>query len=96
LGRLEQQIGRLEPMIVKIAQMVLEFVKEEKAGIKAPTVLSAQEIPDGPEWNRLEMELVVGGIAREEIEKNSGKIKELVDWIVSDTGGLEGLADGGG
>jgi hypothetical protein len=93
LGRLEQQIGRLEPVIAMIAQMVLEFVKEEKAGIKAPTVLSAQEIPDGPEWNRLEMELVIGGVAREEIERNSEKIKELVDWIVSDTGELEGLAE---
>ena len=52
-----------------------------------------KRFPDGPELNRLERELVIGGIAREEIEKNSRKIKELADWVVSDTGGLEGLAD---
>ena len=51
LGRLEQQIGQIEPVIAMIAQMLLEFVKEEKAGIKAPTVLSAQEIST---WTRME------------------------------------------
>ena len=53
-------------------------MKEERSGNKAPTVLSAHEEVDGPAWKQMKLDLLLGGISREDLERNEERIRDLL------------------
>jgi hypothetical protein len=91
--RMEAQFGRFDTTMTLVARLMLQAVSEERAGRKPRTVLSAYENSNGPEWDRLRMELVVAGVPNDELEDNSERIMELLDWAVNNGPDLEGLEE---
>lgn len=90
-GRMEEQLGKFDTTMALVARLLLQSVSEERRGRKAPTVLSAHENRNGPEWDRLKMELVVAGVPKDDLEDDSERIMELLDWAVNNGPDLEGL-----
>jgi hypothetical protein len=86
-------LGRMEPALGRIESLLLEFCKEERLGHKAPTVLSAHEAGDGPAWKQMKLDLLLGGISKEDLERNEDRIKELLDWVVNNERDLVALQD---
>lgn len=78
-------LGRMEPTLGRIEVLLLDFIKEERLGNKAPTVISAHEEEDGPAWKQMKLDLLLGGIAREDLERNEDRIRELL--VSSSSGG---------
>lgn len=92
-ARMELQLGKFDAFMSIVAPLLLQAVSEERAGHKAPTVLSAHEKGEGLEWDRMTMELVVAGVSREELEQNSERIREVLDWAVNNGPDLDDLQE---
>lgn len=75
-------LGRMEPALGRIEVMLRESVQEEKRGDKEPTVLSAYENNDAISWEKVERDLALEGVSKQEFEKNKDRIKELLNWVV--------------
>jgi hypothetical protein len=86
-------VGRMEPVLGRIELMLKEFVREERAGQKEPTVLKALETDDDIAWKQMKLDLILGGISKEEFEKYEDRIKELVAWVIKNEGDLRGLGE---
>ncbi|KAH6676513.1 hypothetical protein B0J14DRAFT_585698 [Halenospora varia] len=86
-------LGRMEPVLGRIETLLRESVREERAGHKTPTVLTAHETNDMVSWKQVEMDLLLEGIPREDFERNRERIKELLNWIVSNECDLASLRD---
>ncbi|KAH9205847.1 hypothetical protein DL95DRAFT_267280, partial [Leptodontidium sp. 2 PMI_412] len=68
-------LGRMEPALGRIEVMLRESVKEERRGEKEPTVLSAYENNDTISWEKIERDLALEGVSKQEFEKNKDRIK---------------------
>ncbi|KAE9373093.1 hypothetical protein N431DRAFT_438466 [Stipitochalara longipes BDJ] len=86
-------LGRMEPVLGRIESLLRESVREERAGHKTPTVLTAHETNDMTSWKQVEMDLLLEGIPREDFERNRERIRELLDWVVSNECDLANLSD---
>jgi hypothetical protein len=86
-------LGRMEPVLGRIESLLWEYVREERAGHKTPTVLTAHETNDMVSWKQVEMDLLLEGIPREDFERNRERIRELLDWVVSNECDLASLSD---
>lgn len=86
-------LGRMEPVLGRIESLLRESVREERAGHKTPTVLTAHETNDVVSWKQIEMDLLLEGITREDFEKNKERIRELLNWVVSNECDLANLRD---
>jgi len=84
-------LGRMEPVLGRIECLLRESVREERAGHKTPTVLTAHETGDEVSWKQIEMDLLLEGIPREDYERNRDRIRELLKWIVTDENELANL-----
>ena len=80
-------------MLGRIEVLLREAVQEERAGQKAPTLLTAYSSKDIVSWKQVEMDLLIEGITKEDFERHSNKIRELLDWIVSTEADLAGLEE---
>jgi hypothetical protein len=88
-------LGRMEPALGRIEVMLRESVKEEKRGDKEPTVLSAYENNDATSWEKVERDLALEGVSKQEFEKNKDRIKELLNWVVEHGADLAALEEVG-
>jgi hypothetical protein len=88
-------LGRMEPALGRIEVMLRESVKEEKRGDKEPTVLSAYENNDAISWEKVERDLALEGVSKQEFEKNKDRIKELLNWVVEHGADLAALEEVG-
>jgi hypothetical protein len=86
-------LGRMEPVLGRIESLLRESVREERAGHKTPTVLTAHETNDMISWKQVEMDLLLEGIPREDFERNRERIRELLDWVVGNECDLASLSD---
>lgn len=93
LGRVEERLGELDDNMDLILRLLIESTQAERAGHKEPTVLSAHESPDGPEWDRMKMELILAGVPKNDIDTNRDKITEILGWVVNDNPQLENLEE---
>jgi hypothetical protein len=75
-------LGRVEPALGRIECLLLEFMKEERLGTKVPTVLSAHKEGEGPAWKQMKLDLLLGGISKEDLERNEERIKEFLVCII--------------
>jgi hypothetical protein len=88
-------LGRMEPALGRIEVLLRDSVKEERKGNKVPTVLSAYENNDEVSWERVEMDLALEGVSKQEFEKNKERIKELMAWVVEHGADLSALEEVG-
>jgi len=88
-------LGRMEPVLGRIETLLKSSVREERAGEKEPSVLKVIETNDEPAWRQIKLDLVLGGISQEELEKHEGRVKELLSWISNNESGLAGLEEVG-
>jgi hypothetical protein len=85
-------LGRMEPVLGRI-EILCESVREERAGHKTPTMLTAHETDDMVSWKQAEMDLLLEGIPRKDFERNRERIKELLDWVVRNEYDLASFQD---
>ena len=88
-------LGRMEPALGRIELLLRESIREERAGNKEPTLMSAYENNDAMSWEKIEMDLALEGVSKMEFEKNKDRIKELLDWVVNHGADLAGLSEVG-
>ncbi|KAE8445220.1 hypothetical protein EG329_013592 [Mollisiaceae sp. DMI_Dod_QoI] len=88
-------LGRMEPALGRIEVMLRESVQEERRGDKEPTVLSAYENNDSISWEKVERDLALEGVSKQEFEKNKDRIKELLNWVVEHGADLATLKEVG-
>ncbi len=86
-------LGRMEPALGRIEVMLRESVQEERRGDKEPTVLSAYENNDSISWEKVERDLALEGVSKQEFEKNKDRIKELLSWVVEHGADLAALKE---
>lgn len=73
-------VGRMEPMIARIYQLLQEGVRSDRR--KAETVRSAHDKDTLHSWEALELELRTEGIPVEYIQQNKRGIKAVLDEVV--------------
>jgi len=83
LGRVEAELGSLSESMKLVLSLLMESIQAERAGQKAPTVLSAFEAGNGPEWARMKMELIVAGVPSHDLESQRDRVEELLNWVVN-------------
>ena len=88
-------LGRMEPALGRIELLLRESIREERAGNKEPTLLSAYGNNDAVSWEKIEMDLSLEGVSKMEFEKNKDQIKELLEWVVNHGADLAGLGEVG-
>lgn len=88
-------LGRMEPALGRIELLLRESVREERKGNKEPTLLSAYENNDKASWEKIEMDLAVEGVSKQEFEKNKERIRELLEWVVDHGADLAALEEVG-
>lgn len=70
-------LGRMEPTLGRIEHLLLKFMKEDRLKNRASTVVSAHE-GSRQAWKQMKLDLLLGGISREDLERNEKRIKELL------------------
>jgi len=93
LGRMEEELGSLGLDMKLVLRLLAEFLEAERSGQKAPTVLSAHENGDGPEWDRMKVKLIIAGVPGEELDTNSDRVKEILAWVVNNGPDLDNLSE---
>lgn len=68
---------------VVIQLQIRQIVREERIGMRAPSLISGHALNDLEVLRWLEMNLRLGGIARDDIERNRINIRSIVEEVLS-------------